>query len=61
MSFLLLDSLVISIVEGSKIRVPHGLEKTITLALANTVLNNPLLPNDVRETSERGKHFAVLE
>ncbi len=37
------------------------MEKTITLALANTVLNNPLLPNGVRETSKRGKRFAILK
>ena len=39
----------------------NGLLETISFALADAVLNNPLLPNGVRETCKRGKLFAALK
>ena len=48
---------------GIKFWVANGLQETIAipLALADAVLNNPLLPNGVRETCERGKGLATLQ
>ena len=46
---------------GVEIGVADGLEQTISLPLANAVLNKSLLPDGVGEAIERGKRFAVLQ
>ena len=46
---------------GVEIGVADGLEQTISLPLADAVLNKSLLPDGVGEAIERGKSFAVLQ
>jgi len=41
--------------------VADGLEQTISLPLADAVLNKSLLPDGVGEAIERGKRFAALQ